>query len=214
LPRPRAPWSADERSERPRAIVLDVTNLGVVSQGETVSPRPSEPTKSEPPGARRWADYLTWLREEIIVSVLSLSALEQHTSRVASGWTPIQLLSHVLHMEQRWFVWGFLGEAVEQPWGDWNMPEPWTADDSDETRVAARWHVGDDVTAEDLADRLRLVGRRTSAIILGHSMDDLAAAGGRFGQDPPTLEWICFHVLVEYARHAGHVDIAAELARG
>jgi hypothetical protein len=74
--------------------------------------------------------------------------------------------------------------------------------------------VADDVTAEDLADRLRAVGRRTSAIIRDHQIDDLAAVGGRMGQDPPTLEWICFHVLAEYARHAGHLDIAAELSRG
>jgi hypothetical protein len=183
-----------------------------VSNGEAASASPSEPTKSGPPGGQRWADYLAWVREEVIASVLSLSTQEQRTSRVASGWTPIELLSHVLHMERRWFVWGFLGEDVQQPWGDWNLPEPWTADDSDETKVAARWRVADDVTAEDLADRLRAVGRRTTAIIRDHPMDERAAAGGRFGQDPPTLEWICFHVLVEYSRHAGHGDIAAELA--
>jgi hypothetical protein len=39
-----------------------------------------------------------------------------------------------------------------------------------------------------------------------------ASPGGRFATDPPTLEWICFHVLAEYARHAGHLDIAVELA--
>ncbi|MGH3314739.1 MAG: DUF664 domain-containing protein [Nocardioidaceae bacterium] len=26
------------------------------------------------------------------------------------------------------------------------------------------------------------------------------------------MEWICFHVLQEYARHAGHLDVAVELA--
>ena len=35
--------------------------------------------------------------------------------------------------------------------------------------------------------------------------------GGRFTSEPPTLEWICFHVLAEYARHAGHLDITVEL---
>ena len=33
-------------------------------------------------------------------------------------------------------------------------------------------------------------------------------------QDPPTLSWICFHVLQEYARHVGHLDVAVELAGG
>ncbi len=197
-----------------RAGSPDVTNLGTVSDEKSSGAAPPEPRLSEPAGAQRWAAYLQWVREEIIGSVLSMSAQEQRKSRVASGWTPIELLSHVLHMEQRWFVWGFLGEQVEQPWGDWNQPEPWTADDSDETKVDARWIVADDVTADDLAARLRAVGERTTAILREHPLDELAAAGGRFGQDRPTLEWICFHVLVEYSRHAGHLDIAAELARG
>ena len=37
---------------------------------------------------------------------------------------------------------------------------------------------------------------------------------GRFESDPPTLEGILFHVFQEYARHAGHLDIARELADG
>jgi hypothetical protein len=28
------------------------------------------------------------------------------------------------------------------------------------------------------------------------------------------LAWICFNVLQEYARHAGHLDVAVELAGG
>ena len=51
------------------------------------------------------------------------------------------------------------------------------------------------------------------AMVQREGADRLAAApGGRFADDPPSLEWICFHVLAEYARHAGHLDIAVELA--
>ena len=57
--------------------------------------------------------------------MLGLSPERQRTSTVPSGWTPIELLSHVLHMEQRWFVWGFLGEAVDDVWGDWTIDNPW-----------------------------------------------------------------------------------------
>lgn len=173
-----------------------------------------EPGKIAPAGAERWADYLEWLREDIIEAVLSLSPAEQRETRVPSGWSPLELLNHLLHMEQRWFVWGFLGEPVDRPWGDWNVPEPWTSDDSDETRPAARWQVGEDVTAEALATRLRAVGERTRAVLLAHPMAATAAAGGRFADDPPTLEWICFHVLAEYARHAGHLDVSIEILRG
>ncbi|WP_426242002.1 DUF664 domain-containing protein [Nocardioides sp. LHG3406-4] len=158
-----------------------------------------------------WPAYLHYFREQLITGVLAMTPEPQRASLVPSGWTPLELLSHVLHMEQRWFVWGFLGEAVDDPWGDWNVPEPWLSDDADETRPSARWVVADDVTADDLAGRLRALGRRTSQILADHALDEVSAEGGRFEDDPATLEWICFHVLQEYARHAGHLDIVAEL---
>jgi hypothetical protein len=34
------------------------------------------------------------------------------------------------------------------------------------------------------------------------------------GDDPPTLERILFHLLQEYARHAGHLHIVRELIDG
>ena len=184
-----------------------------MSEDRRVSRDSHEPTKSDPPGAERWADYLDWVREDIIRVVTSLPQDDQQTSRLPSGWTPIELLSHVLHMEQRWFVWGFLGESVDQPWGDWNAPEPWSDDDSGETKAWARWVVSKDVTADELAVLLRALGSRTRAVLSEHDLDAPGIAGGRFGDDPPTLEWICFHVLAEYARHAGHLDIVEEITR-
>lgn len=171
-----------------------------------VSRNPGEPQQGGEYGARRFADYLDWLRAELVDGVLALSPEEQRTSRLSSGWTPLELLTHVLHMEQRWFVWGFLGEPVESPWGDWEGADP--------TSARARWTVPEQVTAEDLAARLADTGRRTRTVLLTHPIHTPATVGGRFEADPPTLEWICFHVLAEYARHAGHLDIAVELAAG
>lgn len=182
-----------------------------MSEDHRVARNDAEPAKHGAAGAERWSAYLDWVRSELAAGVLAMSPARQRTSPVPSGWTPIELLSHVLHMEQRWFVWGFLGEPVEDPWGDWSTPEPWTSDDSDQTRPAARWTVPDDVTAEDLVARLEAVGARTRAVLRDVPLDATASAGGRFSDDPPTLEWICFHVLAEYARHAGHLDIVAEI---
>ncbi len=165
----------------------------------------SEPPKSGPYGAARWADYLDWVRGELIRGVIALDPEQQRTVRVPSGWTPIELLSHVLHMEQRWFVWGFLGEEVAEPWGDWDTDEPWREG------ADARWQVPDGVTADDLAARLEEVGARTRGVLASYSLEAVGSTGGRFADDPPTLEWICFHVLAEYARHAGHLDIVVEL---
>ncbi|WP_235530255.1 DUF664 domain-containing protein [Nocardioides sp. Root151] len=183
-----------------------------MSEDNRVARNVAEPAKSGPAGQARWADYLDWVRDDIVNGVLSLSAGEQRTPRVPSGWTPIELLSHCLHMEQRWFVWGFLGEPVADPWGDWNTDEPWVSDDSDETLARARWEVAPEVTAADLAAGLERTAERTRRVLRDFAPDAVAAPGGRFAHDPPTLEWICFHVLAEYARHAGHLDIVTELA--
>lgn len=163
----------------------------------------AEPPKSGGAGGARWADYLGWMRSTMVAGVLDLPHDAQRTSRVPSGWTPLELLGHVLHMEQRWFVWGFLGEQVDHPWGDWDVPDP--------TTQQGRWQVPAATTAEALAARLRAIGERTTAILQEHPLDARARIGGRFTDDPPTLEWICFHVLAEYARHAGHLDIVVEL---
>ncbi len=169
-----------------------------------------EPDQEGAPGSGRWIAYFDWMRAEVAAAVLALDEVDRRSPRVPSGWSAIELLAHVLHMEQRWFVWGFLGEAVAESWGDWNVPDPSAPPEG----TTPRWTVPDGVTAEDLVDRLREVGDRTGAILRDHPLDARAALGGRFNADPPTLEWICFHVLVEYARHAGHLDIVAELASG
>ena len=164
----------------------------------------NEPTHHEPD---LWPAYLSYYREQVIDGVLALSAERRRTSTVPSGWTPIELLSHLVHMEQRWFVWGFLGEHVEDVWGDWTVEDPWDQGEGS----SGRWHVPDDVSAESLAERLRALGRRTTELLTTYPADAVAAESERFEGDPATLGWICFHVLQEYARHAGHLDIAIEL---
>jgi hypothetical protein len=181
-----------------------------VNRDTRVHGNPTEPPHFAPGGAERWIGYLDWLRAEIASTVLAMCEDDRRAPRVPSGWTPIELLAHVLHMEQRWFVWGFLGETVSEPWGDWNVPDP----AAPPVGGTARWAVPDGVTTGDLLDRLDTVGERTREILRGHPLDARAAVGGRFTADPPTLDWICFHVLVEYARHAGHLDIVVELAAG
>ena len=177
-----------------------------MTDDQRIARNPGEPAKDGTPGSQRWADYLDWVRSELIDGVLGLTPEQQRAALVPSGWTPIELLSHVLHMEQRWFVYGFLAEPVDEPFGDWNVPDPWAAQDG------ARWQVPESVTAEQLAERLTAIGARTRDILASYPLDTVGSTGGRFTEDPPTLEWICFHVLAEYARHAGHLDIVVELA--
>jgi hypothetical protein len=159
----------------------------------------SEPRPSTAGPAAMFSDYLDWYRETAIAKVSAVAAGEQRASRLPSGWTPLELLNHLAFMEQRWIVWGFLAEPVEAPWGD----------DRD-----GRWHVPETTSAEDVVGFLRSVGERTRAVLAVTPLERAAATGGRFDEDPPTLAWICFHVLQEYARHVGHLDIVVELAGG
>jgi Protein of unknown function (DUF664) len=159
----------------------------------------SEPRPDGADPAQLFAGYLDWYRETAIAKVTALDEDDRRRSVLPSGWTPIELLSHLAYMEQRWFVWGFLGEQVEAPWGD---------SDGD------RWHVPEDVGVEEVTAQLRGIGSRTREVLAGTPVDQRAALGGRFVADPPRLAWICFHVLQEYARHVGHLDIAVELSGG
>jgi hypothetical protein len=146
-----------------------------------------------------FAAYLRFYREAAIEKVAALPVPEQRTSRLPSGWTPLELLRHLAFMERRWFVWGFLGEDVVEPWGD----------DRD-----GRWFVPDDVGVDALAATVREIGARVDAVLSSRSLDEVAPPGPRFEGEPAPLAWICFHVLQEYARHLGHLDVAVELAGG
>jgi uncharacterized damage-inducible protein DinB len=146
--------------------------------------------------------FLDFYRAAIARKLDGLSEPQLRSSRVPSGWTPLELLNHLVHMEARWLRWGFAGEQLPEPWGDHDRSD--------------RWHTGPDLTAAGLVAAMHAGGERTRAIAEGADLADLAAVGGRYsdGDRRPTLAWVLFHVLQEYARHAGHLDIARELADG
>jgi hypothetical protein len=147
--------------------------------------------------------YLDYYREAALQKIDGLSDDDLRRSRLPSGWTPLELVQHLAYMERRWLQWGFAGEDVPDPFGD---ADP-------ETRL---WRVAGDVPVTDIVARLREAGRRTRAIVEGADLDEQAPPGPRFQPDrpPPALSWILVHVLQEYARHVGHLDIVRELSDG
>ncbi len=147
-------------------------------------------------------DYLDYYRSVIARKVDGLPDAELRSTRLPSGWTPLELVKHLVYMERRWLEWGFLGTPVEEPWGD--------------RGPGGRWAVRPDESMAELISGLHAGGEWTRRIVEAASLPDVAAVGGRFDGDerPPTLAWILFHVLQEYARHAGHLDIVRELIDG
>jgi len=160
-------------------------------------PQPSTNQAAAP--AALFAEYLRYYRETAIEKVAALPVAEQRSSRLPSGWTPLELLQHLAYMERRWLCWNFLGVPVEQPWGD---------------RRDDRWHVADDVDLEQVATMLREVGAGTDEVLASRSLDELSRPPDDYPGPQAPLSWICFHVLQEYARHVGHLDVAVELAGG
>ncbi len=159
------------------------------------------PTLPIPSRSEVFVTYLDYFRSGVIARVEGLSDVEIRSSRLASGWTPIELLRHLTFVEMRWLEWGFEGQTVDEPW----------ADNRD-----GRWFVDEHETREDVIGQLRAQGFRTRKIIRANGLDTVAQPGPRFkeGGEVPTLERILFHIFQEYARHLGHLDIVAELAGG
>lgn len=95
---------------------------------------------------------------------------------------------------------GFEGREVADPWGD---------------RRDGRWHVADGETRDVLVAALRAQELRTRVVIEGADLAELGRPGPRWdGAAPPPLERVLFHLVQEYARHQGHLDIVAELGGG
>jgi uncharacterized damage-inducible protein DinB len=129
-----------------------------------------------------------------------LAESELRQSRMPSGWTPLELVKHLTYVELRWLEWGFQGRQIPDPWGD-------NRDD--------RWYVSEEESVRDVAAALRARGACSRSIVEANDLAAVGQPGPRWsGAEPPTLERILLHLVQEYARHLGHLDIIAELADG
>ena len=155
-----------------------------------------------PAGSRRevFLRYLAYFRSGLVTKLREMPDDQLRRSILPSAWTPIELLKHLQYVEMRWLEWGFEGRNVADPWAD---------------SQEGRWHVADDETLDGLVAALAAQAERSNAIIQAHDLAEVGQPGDRWdGDDPASLERILFHLLQEYARHVGHLDIVAELAGG
>jgi hypothetical protein len=146
--------------------------------------------------------FLDYYRDTVLRKLDGLSEEELRGSRLPSGWTPLALLVHLTWMERRWFNWGFAAEPTGQPWGD-RGPD-------------GAWQVPAGVSVEEVRADFTAQCARSRSAVAGVPLEQRAATGGRFATaaEAPTVAWIKLHVLQEYARHAGHLDIVRELVDG
>ena len=146
-------------------------------------------------------DYLDFYRGVVAAKLEGLSTGELAGSVVPSGWTPSGLVHHLVNVERRWLEWGFLGEQIAEPWRDASEGGGW---------------VPLVLPVAELETMLDDAAARTRSIVEAHQLTDVSAPGGRFRDEAsaPQLQWILLHLIQEYARHTGHLDIARELIDG
>ncbi|MGZ4589626.1 MAG: DinB family protein [Actinomycetes bacterium] len=160
-------------------------------------PSPTLPVASR---AEVFLGYLDYFRSVLQDKLRGLTDDELRSSRLPSGWTPVELVKHVTFVERRWLVWGFEGSDVAEPWGD---------------NRDGRWYVAPDETLADLLEAMHAQAANTRTVVERHDLAEVGQPGERWdGEQPPTLERVLFHLLQEYARHVGHLDIVRELVDG
>jgi hypothetical protein len=160
-------------------------------------PEPTAPASSRTEVFLRYLDYF---RSRLVSKLEGLPSAELRTSRLPSGWVPIEMINHLTWVERRWLEWGFEGRPEADPWGD---------------QRDGRWYVAADETLAGLVAALGAQAARTRAIVESHDLADIGQPGERWdGADPPALERVLFHLVQEYARHVGQLDIVCELAGG
>jgi uncharacterized damage-inducible protein DinB len=144
---------------------------------------------------------LSYYRATLLAKLDGLSPDQLTGSILPSGWSPLGLLKHLVFVERRWMQWGFEAEQVADPWGD-HDPD------------SEGWLVAPEDSVAELAARLAEIAGRTEAVASQADLTERARLGGRFSSEPPTLGWILAHLLQEYARHVGHLDVVRELIDG
>lgn len=145
--------------------------------------------------------YLEWYRDAVMRKVAGLSDAQLRTPVEPLGWSPLGMIKHLGWVERRWLRWGFAAEDVLAylPGGD-----------------EAEWGVSDDEPTEAVMSAYAEEVERSRALTAWADLDRPARVGGRFKrhEQAPSLGRILFHLLQEYARHVGQLDVARDLIDG
>lgn len=146
--------------------------------------------------------YLDWYRDALMRKLDGLTDEQLRRPVDPLEWSPLGLVKHLMWVERRWMRWGFTAEDI--------VAYPPGEDDRVEFVVM------DDESTDSVLLAYRDEVERTQAVLAEAALGDKAALGGRFPTraQAPSLARILFHLLQEYARHVGQLDVARELIDG
>jgi uncharacterized damage-inducible protein DinB len=117
------------------------------------------------------------------------------------------LLKHLAYVEHWWFSRRLHGLPPAAPWDsvDWEADADWD------------WHSAADDTPEQIRtlweESVARSRELTDEAYVKGGLDGLARRGSDDGWTP-SLRWILFHMIEEYARHVGHADLIRESVDG
>ena len=148
--------------------------------------------------------FLAAQREVVLSIVEGLEAEAWYHAPLPSGWTPAGMVEHLGGAERHWFQGVVAGFDPARPW-DEGLP----AYDFEAAFVCDR-------PVAEIIGYYREQCARADAILAVTPLS--AAPHGLHGDprmaEPPDVRWVVLHMIEETARHAGHLDIARELADG
>jgi len=151
--------------------------------------------------------FLECQRATLAWKCSGLDAAGLSTTVAASSMTLGGILKHLAYVEEYWFAQRLHGRDRGSPWDtvDWDADPDWD------------WHSA----ARDTPEQLHAlwqdsVARSRSMVAEALAAGDVAQPARRPWPDgrAPSLRWILCHMIEEYARHNGHVDLIRESVDG
>ncbi len=147
--------------------------------------------------------FLEYQRATLAWKCGGLDAAGLRATVGASSITLGRLLKHLAYVEDDWFSRWLHGRDRQPPWDtvDWKAHPDW------------EWHSA----AEDSPEQLFALWQ--DAVARSRSLVAEALADGGLERTwpdgrAPSLRWILFHLIEEYARHNGHADLLRESVDG
>ncbi|PZS40223.1 MAG: mini-circle protein [Pseudonocardiales bacterium] len=151
--------------------------------------------------------FLEYQRATLAWKCSGLDAAGLTATVGASSMTLGGLLKHLAYVEADWFSRWLHGRDRQPPWDtvDWKAEPDWewhsAAGDSPE-QLLALW--------QDAVARSRCL---IAEALAGGGLERLSRRTWPDGR-APSLRWILFHLIEEYARHNGHADLIRESVDG
>lgn len=170
---------------------------------ETVPP-PTAPSGTEADGGMKpvLEHYLRSARRDLRWKLEGLTERQLRTPMTPTGTNLLGVLKHAASVEV-----GYFTDCFGRPSG---IPMPWF-DDGAEPNADMYAAAGE--TVQDILDLADQCAAASDAAIAELALDDVATVPW-WAQPRVTLGRLLVHMVAEYERHLGHVDIVRELLDG